>query len=261
MREIQETRVQSLGWKIPLEKGMATHASNFAWKIPWTQKPGGLQFMASQRVGHDWTTKHAHTHTHTIIWATGQYHRPIFWNHHPRASRTELRQAVWLVHGDIMHLFQSWTWDLGVGAQSLRSGCPLAPRPWREPWCAETVLWADKKLTWLGLGSEGCVTESTMAMEVRLETRKYMSVWSDPLLGSHEKPIRFPESSGTAHCSCSRALWGSSSRTQSPLALEIILKVNNTSYHYLKKVCGSNILLRNILLFHKMGPHYKEFYS
>ena len=67
MWEIQETRVQSLGWKIPLEKGMATHASNFAWKIPWTQKPGGLQFMASQRVGHDWTTKHAHTHTHTQL--------------------------------------------------------------------------------------------------------------------------------------------------------------------------------------------------
>ena len=205
---------------------------------------------------------HTHTHTHTrIIRATGEYHTPIFWNHYPRASRTELRQAIWLAHGDIMLLFQSWTWDLGVGAQILRSGCPLAPKPWRAPCFAETILWADKKLTWLGLGSEGCVTQSAIAVEVRLETRKYMSVWSDHLLGSHEKPICFPESSGTDHCSCSRALWGSSSRTQSPLALEIILKVNNTRYHYLKKVCGSNILLRNILLLHKNGPHYREFYS
>lgn len=95
---------------------------------------------------------------------------------------------------------------------------------------------------------------SIMAAEVRLETRKYMSVWSHPLLGSHENPICFPESSGPDHCSCSQALWGSSFRTQSSLVLEIILKVNNTRYHSLKKVCGSNIRPRNILLLHKKEP-------
>jgi len=41
----QETRVQSLGQENPLEKGMATHSSILAWKIPWTEKPGGLQSM------------------------------------------------------------------------------------------------------------------------------------------------------------------------------------------------------------------------
>ena len=46
-------RVQSLGWEDPLEEGMATHSSNLAWKIPWTEDPGGLQFIQSQRVGHD----------------------------------------------------------------------------------------------------------------------------------------------------------------------------------------------------------------
>ena len=50
---IQETRVQSLGREAPLEKGMAIHSSIVAWRIPWTEKPGGLQFMGSQRVGHD----------------------------------------------------------------------------------------------------------------------------------------------------------------------------------------------------------------
>ena len=45
---VQETWVQSLGWEDPLEKGMATHSSIFAWKIPWTKEPGGLQFMGSQ---------------------------------------------------------------------------------------------------------------------------------------------------------------------------------------------------------------------
>ena len=50
---MQETRVRSLGWEDPLEKEMATHSSILAWKIPWTEEPGGLQSMGSQRVGHD----------------------------------------------------------------------------------------------------------------------------------------------------------------------------------------------------------------
>ena len=48
-----ETRVQSLGWEDPLEKEMAAHSSILAWKIPWTEEPGGLLSMGSQRVGHD----------------------------------------------------------------------------------------------------------------------------------------------------------------------------------------------------------------
>ena len=47
---IQETWVQSLGWEDPLEKEMATHSSTLAWKIPWTEEPGRLQSMGSQRV-------------------------------------------------------------------------------------------------------------------------------------------------------------------------------------------------------------------
>ena len=48
-----ETRVQSLVWEDPLEKEMATHSSILAWKIPWTEEPGGLQSVESQRVRHD----------------------------------------------------------------------------------------------------------------------------------------------------------------------------------------------------------------
>ena len=50
---LQETSVLSLGQEGPLEKGMATHSSILAWRIPWTEKPGGLQSMGLQRVGHD----------------------------------------------------------------------------------------------------------------------------------------------------------------------------------------------------------------
>ena len=48
--------VQFLGQEDPLEKEMATHSSTLAWKIPWTEKPGRLQSMGLQRVGHDWAT-------------------------------------------------------------------------------------------------------------------------------------------------------------------------------------------------------------
>ena len=51
-----ETQVQSLGLEDPLEKEMAPHSSTLAWRIPWMEEPGGLQFTGLQRVGHDWVT-------------------------------------------------------------------------------------------------------------------------------------------------------------------------------------------------------------
>ena len=63
---MQETRVQSLGWDDPLEKGLATLSSILAWRIPWTEEPGGLQSMGSQRVGHTEQLSLSHTHTHTF---------------------------------------------------------------------------------------------------------------------------------------------------------------------------------------------------
>jgi len=50
---MRETQIQSAGWEDPVEKGMATHSSILAWTIPWTEEPGGLQFMGLQRVRHD----------------------------------------------------------------------------------------------------------------------------------------------------------------------------------------------------------------
>ena len=50
---MQETQVWSLGWEDPLEKRMASHSNILAWRIPWTEKAGGLQSMGSQRTGHN----------------------------------------------------------------------------------------------------------------------------------------------------------------------------------------------------------------
>ena len=55
-------QVQSLGWEDPLQEEMATHSSILAWKIPWTEEPGGLQSMGSYRVGHDLETEHPYMH-------------------------------------------------------------------------------------------------------------------------------------------------------------------------------------------------------
>ena len=60
----QGTQLQALGQEDSLEEKMATLSSILAWKIPWTEKPSGLQSMGSQTVGHDGVTN-IHTHTHT----------------------------------------------------------------------------------------------------------------------------------------------------------------------------------------------------
>ena len=53
MPAMQETQVQALSWEDPLEEGMVTHSSILAWRIPWTEEPGGLSYIGSQRVRHD----------------------------------------------------------------------------------------------------------------------------------------------------------------------------------------------------------------
>ena len=53
MQETKETQVPSLGWEDLLEEAMATHSSILAWRIPWTEEPGGLQSVGSQTVRHD----------------------------------------------------------------------------------------------------------------------------------------------------------------------------------------------------------------
>ena len=55
MKETEETRVWYLGQEDPLVEGMVTYSSILAWRIPWTEEPGGLQSMGSQRVGQDWS--------------------------------------------------------------------------------------------------------------------------------------------------------------------------------------------------------------
>ena len=102
---MQETQVQSLCWEDLLEKEMATHSSILAWNIPWTEKPGRLQSMGSQRVGH-FTSLHF---TSTCMWSwrnLGSHYcvlRP-WW-----VGSTEAKIQIWKNESrSIYRLFSLW---------------------------------------------------------------------------------------------------------------------------------------------------------
>ena len=86
----QETRAQSLSQEDPLEKEVATHSSTLAWRILWTEEPGRLQPMGSQRVGHDFvTTYRQQTHTFFFIFFSIMVYRRIL-NIVPCAIQSDL---------------------------------------------------------------------------------------------------------------------------------------------------------------------------
>ena len=81
---MQETQVWTLGQEDSLEKEMANHYSILAWRITWTEEPGGLPSMESQRVGHDWATN-THTHTHStyligLLWRVNESVHIMLWS-------------------------------------------------------------------------------------------------------------------------------------------------------------------------------------
>ena len=104
---MQETQVLSLCWEDLLEKGTATHSSILAWRIPWTEKPGGLPSMGSQRVRHNWATNsftfslyligtlgnlrsnHSSTTKHQRMWNKSQYLWALF--------SSFIKRAIWTI--------------------------------------------------------------------------------------------------------------------------------------------------------------------
>ena len=119
------TWVQSLGQKDLLEKEMATHSSTLAWKIPWTEEPGRLQFMGSQRVGQDWVTSLSLSLCLSLnfLMKLGRNHELVFipWKRKGIISSWETKilkdRFLWKEDGD-MRLFNSdfmkdWTLSFG----------------------------------------------------------------------------------------------------------------------------------------------------
>ena len=139
MQETKGTWVQSLGWKDPIEEGMATHSSIVAWRIPWTEEPVRLQSTGSQRGGHDWSNLHAYTH-----YTSHNTQLTIFnkWGIHLRANTNNIVSAM-----------QQYTWEQNLmdeGSCECRKketalhthsmlGLEPGAFPWRSSW--NTKLW------------------------------------------------------------------------------------------------------------------------
>ena len=96
----QETWIQSLGWEDLLEKGMATHSSILAWRIPWTGKPGGLQSMGLQSVGCNWAhprvCTHTQTHTHAHMQSLNIVSKKIVFKIIDRVASTKYSLAFYV---------------------------------------------------------------------------------------------------------------------------------------------------------------------
>ena len=133
---MQETRVQSMGQEDPVEKGMATHFSILAWRIPWTEEPGGLQYMGSQRVGHDWSDLVCmYTHTHNMKRASDLEICFVFIPNCPEGStkRTSVHSGVRqvCVLSRVSLFATSWTVayqappSMGFSRQECWSGLPF----------------------------------------------------------------------------------------------------------------------------------------
>ena len=107
---MQKTWVWSLGQEDPLEKGMAAHSSTLAWRIPWTEEPGGLQSMGSQRIEHGWAT---HFHFSLDPFLTCSHPSPFLLSAVSLSSDFNLWPLAF--HGCI------WIWS----SQTLASSCGL----------------------------------------------------------------------------------------------------------------------------------------
>ena len=156
----QETRVWSLDWEDPLEKGMATHFSILARRIPWTEEPVGLQSMGSQRVRHDWATntqsilkeispeysleglmlKLQLQYFGHLIWRTDHWKRPWCWE---RLKAGEGDDRGW--DGWMASLTQ-WTWVwASSGSRLCGQGSLVCCSPWgrKESVMTEWLNWTE----------------------------------------------------------------------------------------------------------------------
>ena len=106
---MRETWVRSLGWENLLEKEMATHSSILAWRIPRMDKPGRLQSMRLQRVGHDWTISLTHFHFDNLL------NEWFFWYWMMEAS------LVAQVIKNLPAMWETWVWSL-VSEDPLKKG-------------------------------------------------------------------------------------------------------------------------------------------
>ena len=126
MQETRETQVASLARKDPLEKEMATHSTILAWRIPWTEGPGGLQTLGSQKVGHDWGTKHICewiTLLNTWNWNIVNYNNYVSFKK-KKKSFLSLKQSLRTDVSELTARFKRNPWSRAQGTSGADLGEP-----------------------------------------------------------------------------------------------------------------------------------------
>ena len=140
---VWESWVQSLGQKDPLKKGTATHSSILAWRIPWTEEPGGLQSIKSQRVGHDWVTQQQQTgpcsnatSTKGWSWGTVSLVSP---------GGCVMRLCEWWMGGYQLwfHFLSPLLWEVALGLQVNMAYCMCVCI---SPYSYPKTCWNDGKI-------------------------------------------------------------------------------------------------------------------
>ena len=158
---MQETWVQTLGWEDPLETGMATHSNILAWRIPWTEEPGGLQSTVWKRIKHDWVTQRS-----TAQWAMqGHLSVSLALNSKPRGdSMSFSSRSLFAI---------CWERDLNRAA-------------WISFWfCLQTMpLWGEMTLSILP--HKGAFLTIYFAWELSLKKRLAVEFW----MGSGQMQIQ-----------------------------------------------------------------------
>ena len=168
---MRETRVRSLSWKDPLEKEMATHFSILAWRISWTEDPGWLQSMGSQRVGHDWVTN---IFTY-IKWGWSSLKVQV--NYHKLVAQNPMVPAPTALHSlPLVILTASWEFPMtsycrrqirGIKLLNHWSICMVCHSSWNGTTAALPLRWpwgtVEKKSPLRGQDS-GCALYSLLHM-------------------------------------------------------------------------------------------------
>ena len=134
---VQETLVWSLGQEDPLEKGMATHSSILAWRIPWTEELGRLQSMGSKRVGHNWATNISHF----TVDGDSEYFQYFQWQ--TRKQGEPLHLHHWMCmwgNADPCFLNCSRASSWALTESLVRTAAPQTP-----PWTCWIRIWVFKR--------------------------------------------------------------------------------------------------------------------
>ena len=103
MQKTQETRVRSLSQDDPVEEEMATHSSILAWRIPWTEEPGGPQSISSHRFGQALATKHASMHMPINEQVAHALKPCTLWTGSAGIFKGQVRESGGRVHDQLMH--------------------------------------------------------------------------------------------------------------------------------------------------------------